>query len=229
MSAPAGWYAQPDGQERYWDGESWTEHMRGGSDTAAIPQVTGAAAQGPASPAPQVGSAPKRGGFYKPWMGYVGAALTGLVLGVGVGGASGATPTAAPVVTSSVEVTSTASVTSTATATTTVTATATPKSAPVAPAPTKTAAPAKTTPPAAPPVEKFKMPKLVGQNLQYAQDTLQALGSYLVDQQDASGLGRVQLVDSNWQVCSQEPAAGKKVPVDTLVVLSAVKLTESCP
>ena len=27
MSAPAGWYLQPDGQQRYWDGELWTEHF----------------------------------------------------------------------------------------------------------------------------------------------------------------------------------------------------------
>ena len=28
MSAPAGWHLQPDGQERYWDGTAWTDHMR---------------------------------------------------------------------------------------------------------------------------------------------------------------------------------------------------------
>jgi len=30
MSAPAGWYLQPDGQQRYWDGELWTEHVAPG-------------------------------------------------------------------------------------------------------------------------------------------------------------------------------------------------------
>ncbi|MGH8825174.1 MAG: hypothetical protein ACRDVN_11940 [Jiangellaceae bacterium] len=49
------------------------------------------------------------------------------------------------------------------------------------------------------------MPDLVGMNLQLAQDTLQALGSYLLDQEDASGLDRLQIIDSNWQVCAQEP------------------------
>ena len=24
--APAGWYPQPDGSQRYWDGETWTAH-----------------------------------------------------------------------------------------------------------------------------------------------------------------------------------------------------------
>jgi len=25
LSNPAGWYPQPDGRQRYWDGEQWTE------------------------------------------------------------------------------------------------------------------------------------------------------------------------------------------------------------
>lgn len=73
------------------------------------------------------------------------------------------------------------------------------------------------------------MPNLVGENLQLAQDQLQALGSYLMDQEDAAGLSRVQVIDSNWQVCVQSPAPGKTVPVDTMVVLSSVKLAEHCP
>jgi len=76
--------------------------------------------------------------------------------------------------------------------------------------------------------ETFRMPQLVGQNLQLAQDKLQARGSYLLDQQDASGLGRLQLLDSNWVVCAQRPAAGKRVAVDRLVTLAAVKIGESC-
>ena len=34
MSSPAGWYPQPDGQLRYWDGELWTEHFAPGSGPA---------------------------------------------------------------------------------------------------------------------------------------------------------------------------------------------------
>jgi hypothetical protein len=30
MSSPAGWYPQSDGQQRYWDGEMWTEHFAPG-------------------------------------------------------------------------------------------------------------------------------------------------------------------------------------------------------
>lgn len=73
------------------------------------------------------------------------------------------------------------------------------------------------------------MPRVVGMNLQLAQDTLQSLGSFLVDQEDALGLSRLQVNDSNWTVCSQTPKAGTKVPIETVVLLSSVKLTESCP
>ena len=99
-----------------------------------------------------------------------------------------------------------------------------PSAAPVVAPAEVPAAPATTAPP-----EVFKMPNLVGQNLQLAQDKLQVLGSYVMDQQDAAGLGRIQVIDSNWQVCTQSPAPGKKVPVETVVVLGAVKLAEQCP
>ena len=73
------------------------------------------------------------------------------------------------------------------------------------------------------------MPKLVGENLQLAQDMLQEVGSYLLDQEDALGLHRVQVLDSNWKVCKQSPKAGKKVAIDATITLSAVKLDEDCP
>ena len=78
------------------------------------------------------------------------------------------------------------------------------------------------------PEATFTMPKVVGMNLQLAQDLLQSKGSYIMDQEDFKGLNRFQLVDSNWKVCKQNPAAGKKVPVSTVVTLSSVKLTERC-
>jgi len=90
------------------------------------------------------------------------------------------------------------------------------------------AEPPATAEPAAPEVEFFTMPKLVGKNLQLAQDTLQSLGSYVLDQEDASGLGRLQVNDSNWKVCSQRPKAGSKTPTDTVVLLASVKLDETC-
>lgn len=75
----------------------------------------------------------------------------------------------------------------------------------------------------------FTMPSLVGMGLQDAQDALQSQGSYLLDQQDASGLGRLQMIDSNWKVCTQSPAAGSEVGIQSTVQLGAVKLEETCP
>jgi hypothetical protein len=73
------------------------------------------------------------------------------------------------------------------------------------------------------------MPELVGMVLQDAQDKLQSLGSYMLDQQDATGLDRMQILDSNWKVCSQAPAPGARVPLSATVALASVKLSESCP
>lgn len=77
--------------------------------------------------------------------------------------------------------------------------------------------------------ERFRMPDLVGENLQDAQDELQALGSFLMDQVDATGEDRWQLLDRNWYVCSQKPAAGKRVSLTAIVKLYVVKLEETCP
>ncbi|NLF03423.1 MAG: hypothetical protein GX593_00140 [Actinomycetales bacterium] len=73
------------------------------------------------------------------------------------------------------------------------------------------------------------MPDLVGLVLQDAQNSLQALGSRSLDQQDASGQDRMQINDSNWTVCTQEPAAGAEIPLSATVILASVKLDEVCP
>jgi hypothetical protein len=75
--------------------------------------------------------------------------------------------------------------------------------------------------------ETATLPDLVGQDLQAAQDEAQAAGFYLLDDQDASGQNRLQVMDRNWTVCSQEPAPGMH-PTDTLVTLNAVKDDETC-
>src|SRR5665811_1239082 len=41
MSTPAGWYPQPDGQQRYWDGEQWTEHFVPNAATPVTTPATG--------------------------------------------------------------------------------------------------------------------------------------------------------------------------------------------
>ena len=73
------------------------------------------------------------------------------------------------------------------------------------------------------------MPNLVGTQLQRAQDLLQSKGSYLMDQEDALGTGRLQINDRNWKVCKQDPLAGVTVDPTQMVTLYSVKLEESCP
>ncbi|MCG5120185.1 MULTISPECIES: hypothetical protein [Streptomyces] len=48
--------------------------------------------------------------------------------------------------------------------------------------------------------EDGELPGMVGENLQFAQDHAQAAGFFLLDDQDASGLGRLQVMDRNWTV-----------------------------
>jgi hypothetical protein len=48
--APAGWYPQPDGTQRYWDGSAWTEHISGTPTTGTVatgPAVADAVAETP--------------------------------------------------------------------------------------------------------------------------------------------------------------------------------------
>lgn len=75
--------------------------------------------------------------------------------------------------------------------------------------------------------ETATLPDLVGMDLQAAQDEAQAAGFFVLDDQDASGQSRLQVMDRNWKVCSQEPEAGEH-PTDTAVTLYAVKDDESC-
>jgi len=77
--------------------------------------------------------------------------------------------------------------------------------------------------------DTFVMPNVVGMNLQEAQDELQSRGSYILSQDDATGRGRFQMLDSNWQVCSQDQAPGETFDLAELVNLTAVKLSETCP
>lgn len=81
---------------------------------------------------------------------------------------------------------------------------------------------------AEPATETAKLPNLVGEVHQYAQDKAQAAGFYNLAEEDASGEGRMLLWDRNWKVCSQDPAPGT-YSVDTTVTLSSVKEYEDCP
>ncbi|SEU28432.1 PASTA domain-containing protein [Nonomuraea wenchangensis] len=95
---------------------------------------------------------------------------------------------------------------------------------------TPTSSPDEATPSAGKPSvrtpERKRLPDVVGMNLQAAQDFLQAKGFYILDDQDATGQGRLQVFDRNWQVVRQDPAAGRRVPTDTLITLYAKKIGE---
>jgi hypothetical protein len=96
--------------------------------------------------------------------------------------------------------------------------------------PLASAAPSSSTPaddkPAA---EKATVPNFVGMGLQSAQDKAQEQGFYSLKSHDALGRDRMQAFDRNWQVCSQNVAAGKSAPTDTSLDFGAVKLDETCP
>lgn len=87
--------------------------------------------------------------------------------------------------------------------------------------------PAPTPPPSPPPAPaasaKITVPNVVGADHQLAQDTMQAAGFYLLEEEDATGQGRALLFDRNWTVVSQSPSAGSKVSADTTITLRAKK------
>lgn len=76
---------------------------------------------------------------------------------------------------------------------------------------------------------EFVMPDVTGLSLQDAQDQLQAVGSFLMDQEDATDQGRTQINDSNWTVCTQDPAPGTVHSKLAIVTLYSVKKDEACP
>lgn len=85
--------------------------------------------------------------------------------------------------------------------------------------------PAKTAPSASR-SDCIKVPDVEGKNHQYAQDTMQAAGLYMLAEEDATGQGRMLLLDRNWEVVSQSPAAGKCVKEDTTITLRSKKIGE---
>jgi hypothetical protein len=77
-----------------------------------------------------------------------------------------------------------------------------------------------------------RIPKLTCFDLQEGQDTLQAAGFTSVDSEDASGLGRSQIIDRNWTVVGQRPdPTSQPVPKSTEIVLRVLKDDEQthCP
>ncbi|MFJ7591230.1 hypothetical protein ACIQZO_28410 [Streptomyces sp. NPDC097617] len=104
-----------------------------------------------------------------------------------------------------------------------------PQAADTGPAP---GAPATTRSAAAPPKAgktAAVVPDFVGQILQGAQDGAQAAGFYLLSSHDALGKNRNQVLDRNWKVCTQTPAAGTATSTDTRIDFGTVKNEEVCP
>lgn len=70
------------------------------------------------------------------------------------------------------------------------------------------------------------VPSEIGKNHQAAQDDMQAHGLYNLSEEDATGQGRMLILDRNWKVVSQSPAAGTKVSEDATVTLRSKKYTD---
>ncbi|MFJ6659695.1 hypothetical protein ACIQNG_25580 [Streptomyces sp. NPDC091377] len=77
----------------------------------------------------------------------------------------------------------------------------------------------------APEAAGASMPDFKGKAVSVARDALDSSTSLTVN--DISGEDRMVLVESNWQVCDQEPAAGEDLDGQP-VTLGAVKFEESC-
>jgi hypothetical protein len=73
---------------------------------------------------------------------------------------------------------------------------------------------------------KITVPNVVGKDLQLAQDTMQAAGLYHLTSHDSTGQARLQVLDRNWLVTDQTPAAGSRVAEDQLIDLGARKFTD---
>ena len=84
-------------------------------------------------------------------------------------------------------------------------------------------------PPAA---DRWAMPDLVGETLQDAQDRIQDLtdGAVLITlSHDLTGQDRNQVLDQNWQVCTQNIAPGGSLTTESEVDFGVVKIEEPCP
>jgi hypothetical protein len=69
----------------------------------------------------------------------------------------------------------------------------------------------------------IKVPDVEGGDHQLAQDTMQAEGLYLLQEEDATGQDRALILDRNWTVVEQRPAAGECVSDDTTILLRSKK------
>ena len=69
----------------------------------------------------------------------------------------------------------------------------------------------------------IRVPDVEGKDHQLAQDTMQAAGLYNLSEEDATGQGRMLILDRNWTVVEQDPPAGSMVSEDTTITLRSKK------
>ncbi|MDR6598050.1 hypothetical protein ACFFSW_11440 [Saccharothrix longispora] len=74
--------------------------------------------------------------------------------------------------------------------------------------------------------ETCTVPDVVGMVHQQAQDTMQDAGLFQLREEDATGRGRMLIVDRNWTTTAQSVAAGQVVACDTEITLAARKTDE---
>ena len=99
------------------------------------------------------------------------------------------------------------------------------------PAASASTAPAQSSAAPAQSSTSFTMPNEVGHGLQDAQDDLQSVSgnpAYYSRSHDLLG-DRHQILDRDWQVCTQNIAEGATVSESDTVDFGVVKLSESCP
>lgn len=237
----AGWYPDPQGapQNRYWDGARWTEHTAPLDPQALPPEATRPIPighpQAPGSSAPQSQASHKAPFWTKTWFKIAAPVTAVIILAAAFSPREDSKKpgdSAAPVAVASTSATPAqagARPSSTSTTETSSQASTPHTSEPVhTSSPTSGASASDTSSSMTP----FTMPNEVGKVLQDAQDHVQAVSGdpmYFSLSEDALGLGRSQILDANWRVCSQSPAPGSTVTADLEVSFDAVKLGESCP
>jgi hypothetical protein len=70
------------------------------------------------------------------------------------------------------------------------------------------------------------VPNVVSLVHQTAQDTMQASGLYMLTEEDATGQGRMLVLDRNWVTTAQSVPAGQVLDCNTTIKLSAKKIGE---
>lgn len=75
-------------------------------------------------------------------------------------------------------------------------------------------------------VKRIRVPNVVGKNHQTAQDIMQAAGLWMLQEEDATGQGRMLILDRHWQVVRQKPKAGTSVTPDATITLYSKKIGE---